>query len=88
MRHYARKVDANQSTIVKELRQAGFRVQTGHDDLLVYRNGKLLWVEIKNPDGRNALTEGQKDLSQQFAGSYLVARSTEEILKWNGWTGT
>ena len=93
MSRFARRVDSNQATIVKELRQAGFRVQPGHDDLLVYRNGKLLWVEVKRPPGprggtsHSTLTRGQKSLEAAFAGAYLVARSTEDILAWDGWTG-
>ena len=82
VRLYGRKVDANQAQIVKELRQAGFSVETGHDDLLVGFANITLWVEVKNPKGRNRLQESQEKLYEEFKGAYLVARSTEEIINW------
>ena len=52
MTRHARRVDANQSSIVEALRAAGARVKVVHQpyDLQVWApNGKSLYVEVKNP---------------------------------------
>jgi len=77
-----KRVDANQKQIVSELRQMGFSVEPGHDDLLVGFGGITLWVEVKNPDGKNKLQPSQEKLYEEWKGSYLVARTTEEIVAW------
>ncbi len=47
----ALKIDNNQQAIVKALRKIpGITVEVSHDDILVGRNGKTYWFEIKNPD--------------------------------------
>lgn len=78
----AAKVDANQHVIVDALRQAGYSVVTGHDDLLVGAHGLTLWVEVKNPDGRDRLTKGQEVLLEGWKGAYLIARDAAEVLDW------
>lgn len=74
----AKRNDANQTQIVKELRQLGFSVETGHDDILVGKNGVTLWVEIKTKTGK--LKPSQEKLLEEFKGAYMVAKTTEEII--------
>lgn len=73
------KVDANQPQIVKELRQAGFSVEVGHDDILVGKWGLTAWIEIKTETGK--LKPAQERLLEEWQGAYAVARSTEEVLQ-------
>lgn len=67
---YARRVDKNQSEIVKALRSAGARVKVIHQpfDLQIWaENGKSMMIEIKNPDtayGRKGLNAKQLEESQ------------------------
>lgn len=86
----AAKVDDNQAQIVLELRAIpGVSVQTGHDDLLVGHAGQTYWVEVKRPDQRRkdgewkagALKPAQKALLESWTGHYLVACTSEEILR-------
>lgn len=71
------KIDANHVEAVKQLRQAGFTVQSlasvgkGCPDLLVGRNGTNLLIEMK---------DGEKKPSEQLM--------TSEQLKWSlAWKG-
>jgi len=77
-----RKVDANQKVIVDELRACGYSVITGHDDLIVGYAGITVWVEIKNPKGRNRLQPSQEKLRDEYRGAYLIARSAEDVIDW------
>ena len=67
---YARRVDGNQSLIVKALREAGAKVKVIHQpfDLEVWApNGKVLLMEIKNPAtayGRKGLNAKQAEEAQ------------------------
>jgi len=79
----AAKVDANQSALVKELRDAGYSVATGHDDILVGRNGATLWVEVKASEKKKRqLKPSQVALLKDWRGAYLVAASFDEIHNW------
>lgn len=73
------KVDSNQAEIVKELRQAGFSVEVGHDDILVGKWGLTAWIEIKTNNGK--LKPAQERLLKEWQGAYAVARSTEDVLR-------
>ena len=77
----AARIDTNQPQIVKDLRKMGFSAEPGHDDIIVGKRGLTLWVEIKNPDG-GRLKSSQKKLLAEFKGAYLVAETTEEIVRW------
>ena len=93
MKHIgADKTDNNQKEIVRALRKIpGIKVETGHDDVLIGRNGKTYWFEIKNPDeavskrtGKllpNTLQANQKKLLATWTGHYKVVWSLEQILK-------
>jgi len=89
----AAKVDQNQSSIVRSLRQLpGITVSVGHDDIILGRevNGVKMnfWFEIKRPEciGKDgvvrpsALTDSEKKLMKEWRGHYAVVSSLDEIL--------
>jgi len=75
---FARRTDSNQAEIVEALRKLGYHVQPGHDDLLVYKLGKLVQVECKTGTGR--LTEGQEKLKKELPGSYIVVTHFQQVV--------
>jgi hypothetical protein len=86
----AARVDENQSEIVKQLRQLGFTVQTGMDDILVGARGKTYWFEIKDPDKAvkksggfkaGAIKDSQIKLAAEWKGHYAIVHSLEQILE-------
>jgi len=87
----AAKIDANQNSIVDELRSMGISVEVGYDDILVGWRGRTYWFEVKDPatcfkaDGitfkKGAIKESQTKLRATFQGSYDIVWSTEMILQ-------
>lgn len=89
-RHDA-KTDSNQSQIVAELKQMGFSVETGHDDLLVGRYGITGWFEIKSPDNisqktkklrPSCFTQKEKERFLTWRGQITAVWKTEQIVDW------
>ncbi len=89
---YAAKVDANQSKIVKALRDKGATVLITSQlknafDILVGYNGQLHIVEIKDseqPPSKRKLTKGELKCAQEFnkvGVAYNVITSVEEALE-------
>ncbi len=76
----AAKVDANQPAIVDELRKRGYSVEVGHDDILVGRNGRTYWYEIKT-DEKAAVKDTQIKLQENFKGHYAIVWTIEMILE-------
>lgn len=77
----AAKVDANQKEIVKALRDIpGVSVETGHDDLLIGRDGKTYWVEIKESE-KACLQPSQEKLLENWNGHYMIAWNIDMILE-------
>ena len=85
----AAKIDNNQSKIVDSLRDIpGVSVQVGMDDILVGRDGKSYWFEIKNPECANkagkvrdsAIKPSQKELLRNWKGHYAIVTTLDEIL--------
>jgi len=85
----AAKVDKCQEEIVKRLRSIpGITVAPGHDDLLIGRNGRTYWIELKNPDvikksggfKSGALKNSQIDLVNNWQGHYKICWTIEQIL--------
>lgn len=77
----AAKVDANQSGIVKALRQInGVTVELNHDDILVGYKGLTYWFEIKNINGKNKKQDSQIKLEKEWKGHYLIVSCVDEIL--------
>lgn len=85
----AKKIDVNQTDIVKDLRKMGYSVALDHDDVLVGAHGKTYWFEIKDPaktlkkDGSfraGALKDSQIKLQDEWRGHYSVVTTLEQIL--------
>lgn len=85
----AAKIDANQNKIVNQLRQIGFSVQVGMDDVLVGHNGKTFWFEIKDPakvlkkDGTyksGSIKPSQYKLLNEWNGHYQIVHSIHQII--------
>jgi Holliday junction resolvase len=82
-----KRVDANQKQITKELRDLGFSVALTHTigkgfpDIVVGKNGVTLLVELK-ANKKAKLTPDEKAFLENWQGSFLVATSTLEIVKW------
>ena len=82
----AAKIDSNQSGIVAALRAIpGVTVAVGHDDIIVGRNGKSYWYEVKASEAskrRNDLTATeQRRFEREWQGHYKIVCSLDEILK-------
>lgn len=91
MRHYRSKTDGNHAAITRALRDAGRSVLDlasvggGAPDILVGWSGKMLLMEIKNPQGRNRVQENQVDWHRSWHGTpVVVVRSPEEALRATG----
>ena len=79
----AAKPDANRSGIVRDLKLMGIAV---YDlkmpvDLLCNFRGVNYLVEIKNLDGKNTLTQAQKDFIESWPGPVHIVRNTDEAIK-------
>ena len=82
------RVDANQSEIVKGLREVGAIVKHVHTvknlfDILVYYNSKTYCVEIKN-GLKSKLTEGEKKCKEDIESvgvKYHVIYSLKQALE-------
>ena len=88
MRKLAR-TDANQSDVVKDLRQIGATVQTLHNlgrgcpDLLIGFRGVNYLVELKDGDkfaSQQQLTMDERLWHDQWRGQVAVCNSLDEIL--------
>lgn len=77
MSKYARRVDANQSEIVKVFKELGCsvfdtsRVAGGYPDLTIGRNGKTVLVEIKSSE-KASYTPAQEMFMLNWRGSTVV----------------
>lgn len=79
----AARVDGNQSEIVAALREIGCDVKViGLPvDLLVGYRARNFLVEVKDPNGSNKLTPGQKEFIATWRGQVRVCRSPEEAVR-------
>lgn len=85
-----KRVDANQSLIVKQLRAIGATVQSladlgkGVPDLLVGWRGKNWLMEIKDwkqPPSKRRLTPDEKKWHQSWNGQVHVVETFDEAMK-------
>ncbi len=84
------KVDRNQNSIVKALREIpGVTVETEKDDILCGYLGRTFWFELKSPDAvskktgyilESAKKPSQIKLEREWAGHYRIVSSIDEIL--------
>jgi hypothetical protein len=79
----AAKVDANQKAVIDALKRIGCDVYSiGLPvDLVVGYRAKNFLVEVKNPLGRNRLTQEQKDFISSWRGQVRVVRSADEAIR-------
>jgi hypothetical protein len=90
-RVYAKRIDANQPEIVKQLRSiAGVSVVLDKDDIIVGRNKKSYWFEIKDPEKlfnkkgymqAEQIKESQWELTRNYTGHYEIVWSIDQILR-------
>ena len=89
MTYYAKKVDANQASIVKVFRQMGFSVQhlhtmaSGCPDLMIGKAGINYLVEIKDgskPPSKSKLNELQEKWFREWNGQAIVIKSIDEAI--------
>lgn len=83
------KIDANHTEAVKQLRQAGFTVQSlasvgdGCPDLLVGRNGTNLLIEMKDgtrKPSEQLMTADELKWSLEWKGQVRIAKSPGEAV--------
>jgi hypothetical protein len=91
----AAKIDDNQPTIVKAMKDAGIASESiGKPlDLLLWSrawcphcngvlpDGKTELMEVKNPDGKDAYTKDQVEFIARWPGKIHIARSPEEAVR-------
>lgn len=75
----AARIDANQPEIVKDLREKGYSVQVGMDDILVGLNGVTYWYEIKTGP-KAKIKESQTKLLDEWRGHYKIVWTAEMII--------
>ena len=80
---YAKKTDDNQNDLVEKLRELpGVTVEVDHHDILVGRNGKTYWFEIKSSKpSPSKLRKSQKDLLKEWRGHYKIVWTLDQILE-------
>jgi len=90
---YARRVkrDANHAKIVRALEKAGRRVEDmaavggGFPDIIVHWGGRVVFMEIKNPDGRDRDESSQQKFRARWTGPpVVIVRSEAEALAATG----
>lgn len=89
MRRRKDRTDDNQTFIVEELEKLGFSVEKGHDDIIVGKDGKTGWYEIKDPKKvmskktgmmlESCLKDSQKRLRKEFKGHYRIVTHVWQI---------
>ena len=88
-----KRVDANQSTIVAELRDLGFLVAVtsdlgkGFPDIVVGdpRTGAVFLCEVKNPEYKWDLTEDEGRFHELWTGMVHIIEKTEDALRVMGY---
>lgn len=83
MARYAEKIDANQKAIVDALKRIGCDVYSiGQPvDLVVGYRARNFLMEVKNPNGKNELTDAQKEFIATWRGQVRVVRSADEAIR-------
>lgn len=73
------RIDTNEGEIVKVLRDRGYSVVTGMDDIVVGHNGRTYWYEIKTGP-RAEIKPGQLELLDTFKGHYAIVWTAQMII--------
>lgn len=79
----AAKVDANQYEIVDGLRAIGASVYVIKEpvDLLVGFRNRTVVMEVKNEDGKDLLTDSQRNFFENFRGESYVVYNLEDAIR-------
>ena len=77
---YKNKRDANEADIFTELRSHGLSVEPMDTpcDAVVGYGGCSYLVEVKNPEGKNELTDKQELFLETWKGNFTILRTVEE----------
>jgi Holliday junction resolvase len=84
-----KRIDHNQSDIVKELRQLGFTVAVismvgkGIPDIIVGHRGKNFLFEIKDGNkniSQQSLTKNEEKFHREWSGQIDIIRSTDDAI--------
>jgi len=78
-RRRADRIDANQPEIVDELRDKGYSVEVGYDDIIVGHKGRTYWFEIKTGP-KAKIKDSQLKLLDEFKGHYEIVWSAQMII--------
>lgn len=86
----AKRADANQPVIVRDLRKAGATVHCTHElgkgfvDLVVGFRGRNFLLEVKDPmqpPSKRRLTPAEKEWHAVWAGQKAIVETSEEALR-------
>lgn len=79
----AARVDDNQGLIVDALRKISVSVEIiGKPlDLLICHRGQTALMEVKNPDGKDALSREQVEFIARWPGKVHIVRSVDEAIR-------
>ena len=80
-----KRIDSNQSDIVKKLKQIGVSVALDHDDILCGYRGKTYWFELKESEAaskvKSKTVKAQHELAETWRGHYKIVWSLDMILE-------
>jgi len=76
--HYTQR-----GTPLSAIRVLNTNATAGHPDLVVYRNGKATFVEIKTQTGKQSRTQKTfQSLAASHGMEYVIFRSVDEAITW------
>lgn len=85
LNRHAKKRDANEIHIIRTLQKVGASVQRlnekGCPDLLVGFRGRNYIIEVKNPKGKNTITEDQQRWLTAWQGEAYIVTSPQTALE-------
>ena len=85
--NYAKKIDKNQTEIVKEFRRLGFSVYItshvgrGFPDLMVGKNRKTILVEVKSSENAKWTEPQLEFMSKWEGGTVMRVNNIEDVQK-------
>jgi len=76
-------MEAESGTRLSSYRVTNINATSGHSDLVVYKGGMAVFLEVKRPETRKRLSESQvrfRDCCQRYGMEYHVVCSAEEAV--------
>lgn len=79
----AARTDGNQQAVIDRLRSCGVSVEVIKEpvDLLICHRGETAVMEVKNPDGRDRLTESQVKFIARWPGKIHIVNGPDEAVR-------